>query len=233
MLDLLGIASTAAVMVFMVGSIAVSLDASRAARLSAVALAGTWIGFAAAAAAAGWLVISRPFPVMGLFVAAPLIAASLACLSSRARLAMLSLPMRLLVGLNVGRTFAVLFLLLAAEGRLAGPFPYFAGWGDIITGTLAVPLALASGAEWKQSRLLSANLLRWNLFGISDLVVAVFLGVTSADGSPLQLFHFPPGSAAMQHPPFAFVPTVLVPFYLIIHGIVLAKLVSRDAIATT
>jgi hypothetical protein len=28
-----------------------------------------------------------------------------------------------------------LFLLLAAEGRLAGPFPQFAGWGDIITGS--------------------------------------------------------------------------------------------------
>jgi hypothetical protein len=43
-----------------------------------------------------------------------------------------------MVGLNAGRVFAVLFLLLAAEGRLAGPFPY---WADIITGVFAMPMA--------------------------------------------------------------------------------------------
>src|SRR5262245_32727007 len=46
---------------------------------------------------------------------------------------MLSVPMPLMIGLNIGRIFAVLFFLLAAEGRLSGPFPVFAGWGDIIT----------------------------------------------------------------------------------------------------
>ena len=53
---------------------------------------------------------------------------------------MLSLSLPLLVGLNVGRVFAVLFLLLAGEGRLSGPFPHSAGWGDIITGVVALPL---------------------------------------------------------------------------------------------
>ena len=46
------------------------------------------------------------------------------------------------------------------------------------------------------------------------LVLAIFFGVTSAEGSPLQLFYSSPGSAAMQHLPWAFVRTVLVPFYL-------------------
>ena len=50
------------------------------------------------------------------------------------------MPLQLLVGLNIGRVFAVLFLLLAAEGRLSGPFPYSAAWGDIITGAFALPL---------------------------------------------------------------------------------------------
>ena len=31
-------------------------------------------------------------------------------------------------------------LKLAAEGRLTGPFPYSAAWGDIITGVVAVPM---------------------------------------------------------------------------------------------
>jgi hypothetical protein len=34
---------------------------------------------------------------------------------------MLSVPMPLMIGLNIGRIFAVLFFLLAAEGRLSGP----------------------------------------------------------------------------------------------------------------
>ncbi len=45
--------------------------------------------------------------------------------------------MSVMVALNVVRVFAVLFLLLAAEGRLTGPFPHSAAWGDIITGVLA------------------------------------------------------------------------------------------------
>ena len=49
-----------------------------------------------------------------------------------------------MIGLNIGRVLAVLFLLLAMQGRLAGPFPFSAGWGDIITGVFAVPLLVAA-----------------------------------------------------------------------------------------
>ena len=53
---------------------------------------------------------------MGLFVAAPLIAAVVATAWPAARHAMLSPPLPLMVGLNIGRVAGVLFLLLAAEG---------------------------------------------------------------------------------------------------------------------
>jgi hypothetical protein len=49
-----------------------------------------------------------------------------------------------MIGLNSARVLAVLFLLLAAQGRLAGPFPFLAGWGDIITGVFAIPLLFAA-----------------------------------------------------------------------------------------
>ena len=61
-------------------------------------------------------------------------------------------------------------------------------------------------------------------FGIADLVLAIFLGVTSAEGSPLQLFHAAPGSEAMQHLPWSFVPTVLVPIFMILHAIIWVRL---------
>ena len=86
--------------------------------------------------------------------------------------------------------FAVLFLLLAMQGRLAGPFPHSAGWGDIITGVVAVALLFV--AVERDATAIAA----WNYFGAADLVLAIFLGVTSAEGSPLQLFFTSPGSQA-------------------------------------
>ncbi len=228
MLDFLGFIATATMMLLIVSALAVFMDMPRSAKLTLAAVAGLWIGLCAAAASAGWLTISKPFPVIGIFVATPLLAAAIATAWPAGRQAMLSVPMPLMIGLNIGRLFAVLFLLLAAQGRLAGPFPYFAGWGDIITGVFALPLLwLAKDAGTRPVTAIAA----WDLFGTADLVLAIALGVTSAEGSPLQIFHAAPGSEAMQHLPWAFVPTVLVPLYLILHAIVWVQL--RRRVATT
>jgi hypothetical protein len=122
------------------------------------------------------------------------------------------------------RVLGGLFLLLALEGRLSGPFPFSAGLGDIITGVFAVPLAIAVA---NSRSLPTAAIARWNWFGALDLFAAIFLGLTSANGSPLQLIHWGVGSQAMQELPFCLVPTVLVPFYLITHAIVAAQLAAR------
>jgi hypothetical protein len=222
MLDFLGTIATAGLTVFVVASLLLFLDAPRGARVVLAGLLGLWIGVAAAAGGAGWLAIPRPFPVMGLFVAAPLLAAALACLSPAARQAMLSLPLALIVALNIGRVFAVLFLLLAVDGRLSGPFPYFAGLGDIITGLVASRVIGLAREPERHPVAIHA----WNAFGMADLVVAIALGVTSAGNSPLQVFAAP-GSQAMQHLPWSFVPTVLVPLWMILHAIVFARLRAR------
>jgi ABC-type uncharacterized transport system permease subunit len=67
----------------------------------------------------------------------------------------------------------------------------------------------------------------WNLFGTLDLFAAVALGLTSAQGSPLQVIHAGVGSEAMQHLPYSLVPTVLVPFYLVTHAVIAAQLAAR------
>src|SRR5262249_40093526 len=152
---------------------------ARSTKLILAGIAGLWIGFAAAASAAGWLMIARPFPVIGIFVATPLIAAAAAMASPAARAPLLGVPMPLLIGLSIGRALAVLFFALEAQGRLAGPFPFFAGWGDIITGVVALPLLFVAAKR-------SSAVMLWNLFGTADLINAIFLGVTSAEGSPLQ-----------------------------------------------
>jgi hypothetical protein len=216
MLDFIGTVITAALMVIIVNALTIFMDVSRAAKIALAAVIGVWIGLAAAVAQAGWLPISRPFPVVGLFVMVPLVAAAFATAWPAAREAMLSIPMPVMVALNAARVFAVLFLMLAAEERLSGPFPYSAAWGDIITGAAAVPLLwlLKDGGARH-----ATTIAVWNLFGAADLVLAIGFGVTSAEGSPLQLFAAP-GSEAMQHAPWSFVPTVLVPIWLILHAII-------------
>jgi len=216
MLDFIGTVITAALMVVIVNALTIFMDVSRAARIALAAVIAVWIGLAAAVAGAGWLPISRPIPVVGLFVVVPLLAAACSTAWLAARQAMLSIPMPVMIALNVARGFAVLFLMLAAEGRLSGPFPYSAAWGDIITGAAAVPLLwlLKDGVARH-----ATTIAIWNLFGAADLVLAIGFGVTSAEGSPLQLFAAP-GSEAMQHAPWSFVPTVLVPIWLILHAII-------------
>ena len=70
----------------------------------------------------------------------------------------------------------------------------------------------------------------WNAFGMADLVIAIALGVTSAANSPLGIFRDGAGSDAMQHLPWSFVPTVLVPIYMILHAIIWVRL-HRPAFA--
>jgi hypothetical protein len=220
MLDFIGMVITAALMMLVVNALTTFMDVSRAAKITLAAVIGVWIGLAAAAAGAGWLTISRPVPVVGLFVAVPLLAAALATAWPAARKAMLSIPMPVMIALNIVRVFAVLFLVLAAEERLTGPFPYSAAWGDIITGVVAVPvLRLLKDGSARYPTAIAA----WNLFGAADLVLAIAFGITSAEGSPLQLFPGP-GSEAMQHAPWSFVPTVLVPIWLILHAIIAVQL---------
>jgi len=221
MLDFIGLIITTALMVLIVNTLIIFIDASRAAKVTLAAVIGVWIGIAAAVAGAGWLPISKPVPVVGLFVAVPLVAAAFAIGWPHAREAMLSIPMPVMVALNVVRIFAVLFLALAAQGRLTGPFPYSAAWGDIITGVVAVPVLwlLKDEVGARHTTAIGA----WNLFGAADLVLAIVFGITSAEGSPLQLFPGP-GSEAMQRAPWSFVPTVLVPIWLILHAIIAVQL---------
>jgi hypothetical protein len=223
MLDLLGaIVAMAAIAVNLTAILNVA-PLTLAQRLAFAAGAGGWVGLATGLGAAGELVFTpeQPFPLVGVLFAAPLLAAgALSIAVSKFRAALLAIPMPLLIGLNVMRVLGVLFLILASAGRLSGPFPYSAAWGDIITGVFAVPLALAA-RQAKRPRLAIAA---WNLFGTLDLFAAVGFGLTSANGSPLQLFHAGVGSEAMQHLPYCLVPTVLVPFYLISHGIIAAQL---------
>ena len=67
----------------------------------------------------------------------------------------------------------------------------------------------------------------WNLFGLSDLVVAVGLGIMTSPG-PTQVFHTVPTSELMAHFPLALVPTFLVPLAFVLHVVSLWQLVAGE-----
>jgi hypothetical protein len=225
MLDFIGTIAITTALVVAINAVVSTVNANRAVRLSLAASVGIWIGLAVALASIGEFADAarRTVPLIGVMFATPLIlAALLSLLFPAVRATLLALPMPLLIGLNAARVFGGFFILLAIDGRLAGPFPYSAGWGDVITGIFALPVA------WLAIRAIHDRWVGlWNAFGALDLVVAVFLGVTSGAGSALQLFDVGAGSAAMQYLPWVLVPTVLVPFYLILHAIIFAQLRAR------
>src|SRR5207302_8825749 len=105
---------------------------------------GLWTGRAAGLAPVNRFLGASPVgpPPIGTLIALPQVATAVAAaISPSVRASLLGMPMPFLIGLNVWRVAGGFFLLLAAEGRLGGPFPYSAGWGDIITGVLALPVA--------------------------------------------------------------------------------------------
>jgi hypothetical protein len=230
MLDLVGsIAGMSAVLICLVAFIS-AVTSSLAQRLLIAAVAGAFVGLASGLGAAGMLAFApgNPVPLIGALLVAPLATVGLlALISPGVRAAFRAIPLPLLIGLNSLRVLGVMFLFLAAAGRLAGPFPYFAGLGDMITGAIAIPLALRIA---RTGEVPVSAVRTWNLFGILDLVVAVTLGITSAPGAPQQLIHAGVGSTAVQYLPFCLIPTVLVPFFLITHCIIAAQLATRRAV---
>ena len=226
MLDVIGTITLVAVIALNISVVSNAMPTRAATRLAVAAAAGIWTGLAAALAAAGYFAnTAAPFPLIGVFVGFPLVAAGIAAiLSPAARTALLAIPTQTLVGLNIARILGGFFLLLALADRLGGPFPQSAGWGDVITGLFAIPVMQLAA---QVSTAANGKVALWNVFGTLDLIAAVTLGVISANGSPLQLIHAGAGSAAVQLLPWALIPTVLVPFYLISHGIVFAQLRAR------
>lgn len=119
------------------------------------------------------------------------------------------------------RVVGVVFLIAAAEGHLPWLFALPAGLGDLTVG-LAAPsvarrLARDPGAP---------GAVRFHLFGIADLVVALTLGFLCGLG-PIHVIPVPPSTNVLSQLPLAVVPTVAVPVALALH---LAALVRIRAV---
>ena len=153
----------------------------------------------------------------GLGVAVMLPVAIIAILAIRVpslRAALLSIPLSTLIGVNTVRVLGLFFVLLYMNGRLPAPFAPTAGWGDIVIGATALPVAWAlsrRASGWRTMALV------WNSLGLLDLFAAVGLGVASAEGSPLRVFYGEPSTAVMTGLPWLLIPAFLVPNLILTH----------------
>ncbi len=193
----------------------------------------TWLGVAVPLV--GWFVIAewlgrsgvyepRPdgLPLLPIAIALPLtVGLVLALRSSRLAAVLDAIPQSWLIGVQVYRVLGMVILIQLARGLAPWQFALPAGIGDVLTGLFALPIAayLIARPGYAVPRAVA-----WNLFGITDLVVAVTLGALTSPG-PLQ-------ALAFDHPnqffyPLVMIPTFAVPLSIILHGLSLRQIARR------
>jgi len=122
-----------------------------------------------------------------------------------------------LLTLHVWRIEGLAFLVLLALGQLPALFAVPAGVGDLAIGLTAPLMALNLHRR--------GLAIAWNVFGLADLALAVFLGATTTPGAA-HIFFTTPSSEAMTAFPMAIIPTFLVPLSIGLHVISLRYLLS-------
>ena len=223
MLDFIGTIVLVAAIIVSINALTGAMPIGTSQRLALSVGAGLWTGLAAALASANLFLGTNPVgpPTIGTMIALPLVAdgrcgvdlAVGACFAARNADAVPDRPERLAPG---GR----IFLLLAAEGRLAGPFPDLGGLGRCHNRRAGLARGLGSRCAGKAGR--------WSGPGMHS-ACSISWPRLHSELSPQMARRcrlFTPGKApeAVQVLPWSLIPTVLVPIYLIVHGIIFAKL---------
>lgn len=222
-LDLLASISLTVSASIAISVLAIGFGADVRARICIAAGLALWFVLVAGLAASGALHYQHGLGVPGLGVALilPMVILAVRVLRSPAlRRGLESIPLSALIGVNVIRAFGAVFVLLYAAGRLPAPFAPVAGWGDILIGLTAAPVAWLA---YKKGSSAFPAIMIWNTLGLLDLIAAVGLGVTSSPG-PLQLIYAEPGAGIMTTLPWLLIPGFLVPLLASTHLAVFYRL---------
>jgi hypothetical protein len=131
-----------------------------------------------------------------------------------------TVPRQWVIAIQFYRVEGVTFLVLFAMHLLPGLFALPAGVGDVTVGVLAAAIAIgATGGRQLNPR----TVLRWNLLGIADLVVALSTGFLTSP-SAFQMFAFDRPNELISMFPLVLIPTFLVPLAILLHIISLIQL---------
>ncbi len=129
----------------------------------------------------------------------------------------LTVPLKTSVGVHFVRAIiGAGFVFEASQGRLPHSFSDPVGWGDVVVGVLAVPMALAlTNSSPTGARRMA--LLLWNAFALLDILNAQRLGAWHT-------LHAPDSLIAFAHLPYALVPTFFVPLVTLSHLLIFYRL---------
>lgn len=142
-----------------------------------------------------------------------------------------TLDLRLIAGMQAWRWAGLGFLSLYAHGILPAVFAFPAGLGDMAIGVAAPWMVLSLV---RQPAFAASNtFVRWNILGISDLVIALGIATASAfftTGSPGEI-----STAPMATLPLLLIPAFLVPIFLMLHtaALIQSRQLARTGLART
>lgn len=203
-------------------TVEVPLRASRGDALLA-SVVGLWGGSAAYLAWSQWYSADNGGPewLYPLMIVLPVLV-FIAALSSSSRVRhwVLGLDLRILIGIHATRTIGLGFIFLYSFDLLPGLFAFPAGLGDAATALGAAWLAFMLGRGLPVSR---GAIVRWNLFGAADFVIAVGIGLvlrSTALGGHIT-------TDPMAVLPLALIPLFAVPLLFITHLIIGYQLRER------
>jgi hypothetical protein len=166
-----------------------------------------------------WIVFragASPLPLLPSAIFLPVIVgAPLLLLSKRVGQLLDAMPTTWLVALQLYRIFGSQWLAYWLRGLLPGLWALLAGTGDVLTGLLAVPAAIALAAGTAEGR--KAAIL-WNIFGLADFAVAIALGMIISPG-PFQLIVLHGPSIGFDAYPNVLTPAFVVPGSILLHAL--------------
>jgi hypothetical protein len=131
-----------------------------------------------------------------------------------------AVPRHWVIAIQFYRVEGLTFLVLFAAGLLPGLFALPAGLGDVAVGLLAAAIGIGAA---RGRPLNPRTVLRWNLLGIADLIVALSTGFLTAP-SAFQMFAFERPNVLISTFPLVLIPTFLVPLAILLHIISLIQL---------
>ncbi len=217
-----------------------------------ILLSGTWAGLArtpltASERAWTWLAIAVPLtlwhgvtwaivadglllpgataiPLLPVMIIVPTaIAITLVARSRRIGTLLDAMPATWLIGVQFYRVIGAVFLANWLAGATPGVFALPAGIGDVITGLMALPTAVMLAHGRPDS---PRAALLWNLFGTTDLIVALVMGALTSPG-PFQHLAFDHPNLTVAAYPTGIIPAFTVPSSLVLHTLSVRQLLRR------
>jgi hypothetical protein len=162
-----------------------------------------------------------PLPLLPIAIFLPVIIGTPMLLRSKRLGRVLdAMPATWLIALQLYRVFGAIFLVSWMRGVAPGAFALPAGIGDVLTGLFAVPIAISLAVGTPAARKAA---IAWNIFGLADFAVAVFMGLVTSAG-PFQLIVPSVPSIGAGAYPTVMIPAFAVPSSILLHALSLRQL---------